>query len=87
MVFPGSVVLEAWRRSGGQCERNRTSHGHIWRCPTKLSWAARGSEGTGAWEAHHINSNGLDTISNCEILCQSCHKATRSYGGQPGAQC
>jgi 5-methylcytosine-specific restriction endonuclease McrA len=40
----------------------------------------RGREGRGAWEAHHVNANGEDILSNCEILCWDCHKNTGSFG-------
>jgi 5-methylcytosine-specific restriction endonuclease McrA len=33
------------------------------------------------WEAHHItaeDAGGKDILSNCEILCQQCHKMTRT---------
>lgn len=78
MAFPASVVEAAWRRAGGHCECRRSTHGHLYvRCNKQLVWANRGREDRGAWEAHHINSNGPDTLSNCEILCwQPCHKAT-----------
>lgn len=84
MAFPDSVVTEAWKRSGGQCECNLTSHGHSWRCPTKLNWGSRGLEVSHGWEAHHVTAEaagGKDILSNCEILCQECHKKTQSYGG------
>jgi len=79
--FPQSVVDEAWKRSGGQCECRRDHFEHAgFRCPERLSYWDRGSEGPGGWEAHHKNSNGPAIASNCEILCQECHKRTRSFG-------
>ncbi len=81
MAFPDSVVTDAWKRSGGRCECRRTTHGHSIPHGAGLTWSARGSEGPGGWEAYHVNSNGPDTLSNCEILCQPCHKVTGSYGG------
>lgn len=80
MAFPESVVRDAWNRSGGKCECKRKNHGHIGRCSKTLRWASRGTEGAYGWEAHHIVAGGPDTLSNCEILCQPCHKKTQTYG-------
>ena len=85
MAFPLSVVEAAWRRSGGRCECQRSSCGHgYWRCGKQLDWSARGNDyAYGGWEAHHKTAaavGGPDTLSNCEILCISCHKNTGSYG-------
>lgn len=74
MAFPDSVVDQAWIDADGECER----------CGAALSKQSRGSEGLYGWEAHHKTSvavGGSDTLSNCEILCQSCHKGSGSYGG------
>lgn len=79
--FPQSVVDDAWNRSGGRCECDRSSHAHRIRCTKQLSKGSRGKDSDMGWEAHHKNSNGPSTLSNCEILCQMCHKNTRSYGG------
>lgn len=80
--FPDSVVDAAWGRSGGKCECERPSHNHsLLFCRKQLSKASRGYETNMGWEAHHVNANGDPVLSNCEILCQDCHKATRSYGG------
>lgn len=79
--FPESVVKQAFQRAGGTCECKRMSHRHGARCTARLEWGRRGYDGPGGWEAHHIDSNGPATLSNCEILCQPCHKATRTYGG------
>lgn len=77
MAFPQTVVESAWKRSGGCCECRRISHSHPnTRCNKQLVWENRGREGRGKWEAHHINSNGTDTLSNCEILCWDCHSKT-----------
>lgn len=72
--FPIEVVRQAWRRSGGKCERYGRS----------LLWGSRGTEGIYSWEVHHriaLTSGGASTLYNCEILCQECHKKTQSYGG------
>lgn len=82
MPFSEETVQRAWKRAGGRCECRRRSHNHSYGvCHKQLVWANRGREGRGSWEAHHINSNGGDGLSNCEILCWDCHKRTRSFGG------
>ena len=81
MAFSDSTISQAWTRAGGSCECTRASHGHWGRCGRTLSWNFRGSELQGGWEAHHITAGGSDSLSNCEILCQDCHKKTQSYGG------
>jgi 5-methylcytosine-specific restriction endonuclease McrA len=81
MAFSEDVVKEAWKRSGGRCECKREQHGHTGRCYKELKLESRGKESEYGWEAHHIAAGGPDTVSNCEILCQKCHKATVSYGG------
>jgi len=83
MSFSDSVIETAWKRAEGRCECRRRSHNHPYvRCDKQLVWSNAGKDGTrGCWEAHHINANGPDTSSNCEILCCDCHSRTRSYGG------
>ncbi len=81
MSFPENIVMQAWQRAGGRCECRRSNHDHYYaRCNKELVWENRGREGRGAWEAHHINSYGGDSLSNCEILCWDCHKRTGSFG-------
>jgi len=81
MAFSDETINLAWARSEGRCECKRTMHDHFFRCSKLLSISARGREEPGAWEAHHTNSTGGDSLSNCEILCWSCHKKTQSMGG------
>ena len=82
MAFPISVVDQAWDRSGGQCECIRKEHEHKGgRCNQELFKVAQGKETPLGWEANHKSAGGPDTVSNCEILCQDCHKRTRTYGG------
>lgn len=81
MSLPGLVVKQAWDRSQWKCECRRKTHGHSGRCNRPLLWASRGKESSYGWETHHITASGPDTLSNCEILCQDCHKKTRTYGG------
>ncbi len=79
-LFSESTVEAAWNRAGGKCECRRSTCGHAYRCNKSLRWASRGSESELGWEAHHINRYGSGVLSNCEILCQDCHKKTQSYG-------
>ena len=75
MAFAESIKDEAFRRSGGQCECTRYSHSHFGRCPTKVTRYSP--------EYHHIlsqDAGGSDGLSNCEVLCVTCHKQTASYG-------
>lgn len=77
MAFSDFTVRWAWQRAGGACECRRITHGHSYvQCNKQLVWSNRGRDGRGAWEAHHKNSVGTDTLSNCEILCWDCHKRT-----------
>lgn len=70
MAFSLQTVIDAFNAAKGKCKR----------CGKQLSWNNRGRSGRGCWEAHHKNSNGPDTLSNCEILCFECHTNTRSFG-------
>lgn len=80
MAFSDEVVARAWAAAGGRCECTRTGHGHAGRCGKSLNRASRGSDSPQGWEAHHRTAGGPDTLGNCEILCQDCHKKTRTYG-------
>ena len=86
MAFSDLTVRQAWLRSGGRCECQRTTHGHNYtgRCSQRLIWQQRGNDNSASgWEAHHkiaVSSGGTDNLSNCEILCMECHKKTDSYG-------
>jgi len=83
MAFSQQTVNEAWERSGGKCECKRLNCPHPGRCSKILREGSRGSETDLGWEANHITSveaDGHDGLSNCEILCQPCHKRTKSYG-------
>ncbi len=80
-MFSDQIINQAWDRAGGRCECTRIRCRHSGRCNKKLLFNSRGAETEYGWEAHHINSNGDDSLSNCEILCQECHKNTQSYGG------
>ncbi len=87
MAFPDQVIIASWiRASGGvggriaYCECRRKSHDHSIPCDRKLYLANRGRlKCPGCWEANHrtrVASGGKDTVSNCEILCWDCHRAT-----------
>ncbi len=77
MAFSESVKDAAFKRSGGHCECNRSSHtNHTIRCSTTIT--RHGAE------YHHVKSQdagGPDTLDNCEALCKTCHQQTKSYGG------
>lgn len=81
MAFSEETVRQAWNRAGGKCECRRTNCGHGGRCNKELLLGSRGTESNYGWEAHHEDSNGDNSLTNCEILCQKCHKNTQSYGG------
>ena len=82
MAFSEMVKDQAYARSGGRCECQRQHDGliaphHGGRCPKTFTRHG------GQWEAHHkvaVISGGLDTSSNCEVLCISCHQLTQTYG-------
>lgn len=83
--FPREVADKAFDRAQGYCEctRKECNHPRPWlsaRCTNLVVRASRGSEVSGGWEAHHKNRNGEEILSNCEVLCQTCHKQTSSYG-------
>lgn len=77
MAFSDTVKAQAFKRSGGRCECRRKSHKHILgRCLAVLLTRSAG-------EFHHVTAasqGGSDGLSNCEVLCRSCHKNTTSYG-------
>ena len=75
--FSGTLVDIAWRRSEGYCECIRMTHGHLGTCHKTLIKSNRGKEeGLGAWEAHSKSRLHVDTLSDCEILCWTCHELT-----------
>ena len=75
MAFPESVLKEAWKRAGGRCECTRAAHNHAGgRCNKELVWENRAKDGLGKWEAHRVRTYDRDVITNCEVLCWTCHK-------------
>ena len=73
--FSKSVLKVAWLRAEDRCECTRVGHGHVQRCQMRLRFAERGSEAPWGWEARRRHEDRADTLSNCEILCQSCYRA------------
>ncbi len=65
--FSEETKAEALKRAGNQCECMRSSHSnHVLRCTS-----------TGPFEFHHKTAEaigGSNSLSNCEVLCKSCHK-------------
>ena len=72
MLFSESIILEAWRRSGGRCECTNDNHGHGDRCSTRLVWTLRGGELGSGWAAARRTTWGIDILQNCQILCARC---------------
>jgi 5-methylcytosine-specific restriction endonuclease McrA len=76
MPFPEAVKDAAFARCKGQCECKRTPHRHArGRCTTAL---------TRTNAQYHpviaVGAGGSDTLTNCEVLCVPCNRATGSYG-------
>jgi 5-methylcytosine-specific restriction endonuclease McrA len=75
MPFSPNTKAQALRLSGHRCECTRLGHGHSGRCRTSL--------GASTAQFHHKHAHALggpDSLSNCEVLCASCHRQTGSYG-------
>jgi len=65
MAFSEEIVREAWKRSGGRCEK----------CGSSLLWTLRGATSTaGGWSAVRRTSWGTDVLLNCEIRCAGCQR-------------
>jgi 5-methylcytosine-specific restriction endonuclease McrA len=65
MAFSETTKQSALRRAGNKCQR----------CKTPLTMATA--------QFHHklsVEAGGSDGDANCEVLCRTCHKNTRSYG-------
>ncbi len=68
MAFSTKTKEEALAKAGGRCECTRISHTHVGRCSVRLTPSNT--------EYHHktaVASGGSDALSNCEVLCVSCH--------------
>jgi 5-methylcytosine-specific restriction endonuclease McrA len=73
MAFSEATKELALASAGNQCECARGSHTHTGRCKTTLTKSAA--------EFHHktaVASGGDDTLSNCEVLCTTCHGLIRT---------
>ncbi|MBU4502334.1 MAG: hypothetical protein KKA79_07075 [Nanoarchaeota archaeon] len=79
MDFPEQIVKDAWDRADEKCECEMSSCGHGERCNKPLIWSDRGDDPEG-WEAHHKIQGDGEGLGNCKILCQLCHKNTRTFG-------
>jgi 5-methylcytosine-specific restriction endonuclease McrA len=68
MAFSESTKELALASAGNQCECARGIHLHGGRCKTTLTKSVA--------EFHHktaVASGGSDALSNCEVLCHTCH--------------
>jgi hypothetical protein len=69
MPFPLFVKNSVYYRAGGKCECVRSCDHHI---GTRCNAVLRGE-----WYAHYRkeeSAGGDNSLSNCEALCQPCHK-------------
>jgi hypothetical protein len=71
MAVPEILILQAWEKTGGQCECRRVSHGHTYaRCTNRLVFENRGTGTSGAWAPRYITNPAKGTALACEILCR-----------------
>ena len=93
MVFSKEIKMKAFIRANGQCECRRNCCPYFLQHQKKLTVISFihnykgnviGEENVfPGFEFHHIvaeSVGGKDTLSNCEFLCEECHKRTASYG-------
>lgn len=73
MEFSKEVRDGAYERADGQCECARSACGHIGRC-----WRLLG-DGWGVHPKVPQSQGGAATLDNCEALCATCLRNTRSY--------
>jgi hypothetical protein len=64
VAFSDEIVREAWKRSGGKCER----------CGSALLWTLQGGELSGGWRVCRKTLWAPDVIANAEIRCAACQK-------------
>jgi 5-methylcytosine-specific restriction endonuclease McrA len=72
MAFSEATKMQALARAGSRCECKRANHIHAARCKVALTKARS--------EFHHKLSKakgGGDGLSNCEVLCKTCHALVR----------
>lgn len=84
MDFSEETKEAAWKRSGGRCECVRKEHRDLLRHPfgrcVVFFWSQAGAE------FHHLTAEsvgGSNSLSNCEVLCRTCHRRTDSWGRRP----
>lgn len=65
MAFSEETKQKALARAGNKCEK----------CGKRVTMLT-----CDAHHKHSVNAGGSDTLSNCQILCTDCHKATKTYG-------
>ena len=73
MAFSEITKESALSIAGNRCECTRISHTHTDRCKTTLTKSTA--------EFHHktaVASGGSDSLSNCEVLCRTCHLLVRT---------
>jgi hypothetical protein len=83
--FARETLMRAWLRSEAKCECKRMGHGHSGRCNKAMVWANRGREAWGAWEAESRDNRSDTSLSNCEIICWSCHSHKLGTSGTHGS--
>lgn len=77
MPFPEDVIKEAFKRSGGRCECTSDHDGDVNAPHLEGRCRRTFSEEFGGWIAHHkvsIINGGDNSLENCEIICDGCHK-------------
>ncbi len=87
MVSRDEAAENAWMRSHGRCECERSSHGHTGRCGWALVWEQRGQKlHPAGWEAHRNGRKGCvgwGELNQCEVLCWACYVQTRKLTAFP----
>ena len=75
MAFSAAVKRTALILADERCQCTRLRHLHRGRCPKPLTM--------GNAQFHHKTAKsrgGDDSLSNCEVLCEECHRETESFG-------
>jgi 5-methylcytosine-specific restriction endonuclease McrA len=77
MSFSEAVKANAFSRANSRCECHRKEHNHLFgRCGSLLVTRRMAQ----FHHKHAVARGGSDTLSNCEVLCRTCHEKTDSYG-------
>ena len=80
LPFTYETIWKAWTASGGYCQCERTTHGHIGKHNQVLSYDRQGDTKVEySWKAHHKGDPSDDSLSNCEIICCFCHNQIAPY--------